>query len=345
MAYWEEGGRARTIAMDEDRPGWVRFSTDALPERDRFPMYCEEVIRRIVAVDIAKREGTRFGGSIDICHAGAVEITRLTSSPASYSRTPGLVRDGRDTLFAILCLEGSVRSTQGPLEHRVEPGDGVLCDSTEIGGIAAAADTRFWALQIPRAKIERLVPHVDRLAGIRLTNNGLAMRLLSGYLDELLAHDLTRDEHAARIFGDHVIDLVALALGAQGEAREQVEHRGARGARRTAILREIDHRIGDPALNVAALAAQLAITPRYVHRLLEETGMTFSEYVLVKRLDRAVQLLSDRGRDNLTIADIAEKSGFTDLSHFNRSFRRRYGDTPSSVRTRTAQRAGSSPRG
>jgi AraC-like DNA-binding protein len=35
-----------------------------------------------------------------------------------------------------------------------------------------------------------------------------------------------------------------------------------------------------------------------------------------------------------TISAIAYEAGFADLSHFNRAFRRRYGETPSDVRAR-----------
>jgi AraC-like DNA-binding protein len=36
-----------------------------------------------------------------------------------------------------------------------------------------------------------------------------------------------------------------------------------------------------------------------------------------------------------TISAIAYKAGFGDVSHFNRAFRRRYGETPSDVRARS----------
>jgi transcriptional regulator GlxA family with amidase domain len=54
---------------------------------------------------------------------------------------------------------------------------------------------------------------------------------------------------------------------------------------------------------------------------------------LDKRLDRAVDLLRDPRHAGKKIVDIAFATGFTDVSHFNRSFRRRFGDTPSGVRT------------
>jgi AraC-like DNA-binding protein len=102
-------------------------------------------------------------------------------------------------------------------------------------------------------------------------------------------------------------------------------------------MRRIEDKLGDAGLTAAAIAAELGISRRYVSILLEETGQTFSEYLLEKRLDRAAQLLRDPHRGYDKISDIAFAAGFIDLSHFNRSFRRRFGETPSDLRA-TAQR-------
>jgi AraC-like DNA-binding protein len=105
-----------------------------------------------------------------------------------------------------------------------------------------------------------------------------------------------------------------------------------RAMRRAAVLREIEQRISDPELSAASVAARLGITPRYVHLLLEETGRTFSRLVLEMRLERAAALLRDPLWQYRRIADIAAEAGFSDLSHFSRTFRRAYGSTPSALR-------------
>jgi hypothetical protein len=74
-----------------------------------------------------------------------------------------------------------------------------------------------------------------------------------------------------------------------------------------------------------------------LHLLLEETGKSFTHHVLERRLDKAAALLRDpRWRDR-KIADIAAEAGFTDLSHFNRAFRRQYGATPSDLRAAVSE--------
>jgi len=74
------------------------------------------------------------------------------------------------------------------------------------------------------------------------------------------------------------------------------------------------------------------VTPRYLQRLFESEGTTFSEYVTGQRLAQAYRMLSDPRFLDRTITRIAFDVGFGNLSYFNRLFRRRYGATPSDVR-------------
>ncbi len=105
-----------------------------------------------------------------------------------------------------------------------------------------------------------------------------------------------------------------------------------RGTRCAAILRVIESRSSDPNLNAITVAEMLGVTPRYVHLLLEDTGKSFTHHVLERRLERAAALLRDPRWRYRKIADIAAEAGFTDLSYFNRAFRRRFGATPSAMR-------------
>jgi AraC-like DNA-binding protein len=102
--------------------------------------------------------------------------------------------------------------------------------------------------------------------------------------------------------------------------------------RRAAILREIEQRSGDPSLSAIAVANLLGITARYVHLLLEETGARFSHHVLERRLEKADVLLRDPQWSDRLIIEIAAEAGFTDISHFNRAFRRKFQATPSAIR-------------
>jgi AraC-like DNA-binding protein len=111
-----------------------------------------------------------------------------------------------------------------------------------------------------------------------------------------------------------------------------------RQKRLVAILHAIESQSHDPDLSAITVADLLGITPRYVHLLLEETGRSFTHHVLEKRLEKTAALLRDPRWRTRRIADIAAEAGFTDLSYFNRVFRRHYGAVPSDIRQAARER-------
>jgi AraC-like DNA-binding protein len=75
------------------------------------------------------------------------------------------------------------------------------------------------------------------------------------------------------------------------------------------------------------------VTPRYVHLLFDSEGLSCSKFIIERRLVYAYKMLLDSQRSDRTITAISFTSGFSDLSHFNRVFRRRFGMTPSELRS------------
>lgn len=59
------------------------------------------------------------------------------------------------------------------------------------------------------------------------------------------------------------------------------------------------------------------------------TGHTAKEYMLIKRIDKAVDLLSST---EMTVLEIAMQCGFSDANYFSRIFKKYKGRTPSSYR-------------
>jgi AraC-like DNA-binding protein len=79
------------------------------------------------------------------------------------------------------------------------------------------------------------------------------------------------------------------------------------------------------------------VTPRYLQRLFESDGTTFSAFLLGRRLARAHRMLSEPRSVQRQVSAIAYDAGFGDLSYFNRCFRRLYGATPMDVREAAAK--------
>ncbi len=95
---------------------------------------------------------------------------------------------------------------------------------------------------------------------------------------------------------------------------------------------------------MAAIAAALGVTPRYVQMLFAAEGTTPSACIQDQRLRMAAEQL--RQPDAPCITEVAMAVGFNDLTHFGRAFRRRYGVTPRDYRDglRAAPQAPGAPK-
>lgn len=62
---------------------------------------------------------------------------------------------------------------------------------------------------------------------------------------------------------------------------------------------------GDPDLPPVSVAARFGISPRYLHKLFEETGTSFSQWLQARRLERCRRELADPAFQSHGIAEIA----------------------------------------
>jgi len=77
------------------------------------------------------------------------------------------------------------------------------------------------------------------------------------------------------------------------------------------------------------VAKLMSMSPRTLKRRLADDGTTFSELVDAERRERALELLRS---PQLSLDQIADRLGYSDLANFTRAFRRWTGDTPAAFR-------------
>jgi transcriptional regulator GlxA family with amidase domain len=186
------------------------------------------------------------------------------------------------------------------------------------------------ALRIPREALATVVKGIEAQPVIRIANSH-ALQLLKGYIGLLREQLPERTPALAHRVGQQLLELTALALNpTRDRAVESAQTVGE--ARLAAIQADIFANLGEVSLSAKVVAGRQGLSTRHVHRLFEEIGQTFHEFVLEERLKRAYKLLTDPVQRERRISDIAADAGFGDLSTFNRRFRRRFGDKPSTLR-------------
>jgi len=219
--------------------------------------------------------------------------------------------------------------------REITPGSGdAFLLSVNAGAFAVSrpTHTHFFGLRVPRNAIAPLVKDLDDDTLRRIPGMSDSVKLLASYLGGLLSGRVLASPETARIVVTHVHDLIAICLGATGEAAAVAEDRSIPAARLRSIKSDILANLEDEALRIGDIAVRHCVTPRYVHRLFEREGITYTQFVLRQRLERTYRMLQDPRFTAWSISSIAYECGFGDFSYFNRTFRRHYGRTPSDVK-------------
>ena len=88
-------------------------------------------------------------------------------------------------------------------------------------------------------------------------------------------------------------------------------------------------------LSLETLAEKVYLSSGYLSFIFKkETGMNLNRYIRVVRMEKAKELLCTT---NMKVAQVSEKTGFTNVSYFCRSFREYYGSSPESYRKGTGE--------
>lgn len=313
-------------------PTRFSFSTADVAPTHRFNAF-RETVNPIVAVDWLARspEEFRCGVQADLFD-GAVAIDFQTSDVRGGPNARQ-ARTGDDRITIQICDRGRLRVEQQASAFDVAPGHAAVVRNDLEGHVEFSHDARIQLLLMDKALVRPLLRSDWPKSSLHISAATPALRLLRSWLSGRAEVELSQDAKLRALYVQHTADLVALILGPHSDAEALLEGRGVKAARLNAIINAIKHNAARPDLSAELVGRSLGISERYVRVLLEETGRTFSEHLVEERLQHARRLLNAPHLARHTIAEIAMMSGFSDISHFNRRFRRRFGETPSGVRS------------
>ena len=317
-----------------EAPRVLRLSTQMFPERGRFSAFRGEFARRVVSMDVVDRADGRPRIDVTILPLEPVAVANVAATASEFVRNPIHLKDGRDTLrLDIVVGAAPIHYTHAGEERSYASGEAHFGDHGRPLRISAPFGGSIRGIIVRTTALRTLVANPEDLAG-RFVRPGPALYLLEGYLRSLatLAESPQPPLELSCPIGTHILDLTAAALGPTSDAREIIAERGVKAARLRALSSEIAQRCCTAGFDLDHLAASLGLSRRHVQRLLAETGKSFTQHVTERRLQRARAMLTDWRSEHLRVIDIALSVGFNDVSHFNRMFRRLFGDAPSDVR-------------
>jgi AraC-like DNA-binding protein len=311
-------------------PRVFRFATEDFRKHERVAAWREVFGHTLLNIDIVPRSPDHFRASATVFRTPTLGVMRATTAPVDQGNRRSLVTND-DLIFS---WNLSARWVMSKLRRNLEldPGDGVLSSNADVGGVVFPENCRYVGFRLPKSTLAPLVPDLGAMLVRRVPAANSALRMLRRYLDLAQADLLIAEPALQTAFTHHVCDLLALALGATKDAAELARTRGLPAARLHAMKDDIRRLCHQPDLSVHAIAARHKVSARYAQRVFEESGSTFTDYLSEQRLSEAYRALRHPASAAIPISTIAYDCGFSDVSHFNRLFRRRFGCTPSDVR-------------
>lgn len=300
----------------------TRIRTDDWPARDRAEMFREVHGRGQIRVEPRRDEPLHIDATL-------VRFPDLGFIQGRRSPLRSEFADGSDRLM--LNLSGPAVARQFGREVPIERGDAIALSGSDRGSLTTLQSGRVMTVDFPQGKLLPLLKQPRTACATRIPEHSLSLRLLRGYVRAVLGSTATRASDLPPLAIAHIYDLAAMAVGAGREAEEIASGRGVRAARLRAIKDDLLAHL-ETDVSLGELAARHGVSARYVRMLFESEGSSITEFLRVQRLERARTMLLSPRFSTRRIAEVAYAVGFNDLSYFNRSFRRRFGHSPSEVR-------------
>ena len=305
---------------------------------DPLTTWREETGRKFLSLDFAPVGDQPFRFSIEpIAVSDDVRICRIRNSPGFSFRDKALAASSNlDTLGFVYSLSGRLGIQQQGQEMQLLRGQPIMLDNGIPRHTGSSSSSNRITIIVERKHIFGPDCGQGPLFDSPWSRPSQALLLLQRYIAMLRASPLgSSSQQLTTLSCQHVLALLRAA------AAEQLAHRrdsnGAEdlsGARVRLAQADIRDNHADPELTVDAVAGRLGISARQLQRLFEQAGIKFTESVNDLRLESVHQALTSPQSSSRTVLDIALAAGFSDVSHFNRLFKRRFDATPKALRSR-----------
>jgi AraC-like DNA-binding protein len=210
-------------------------------------------------------------------------------------------------------------------------GDFTLVDSARRFDVAFRQSHRILVMRIPEREMTRRLPHVENLMCVRMPHDGGINSIITHLIRKywrLCGTDLA--EPMRERISSNLLDLLATAYSQLHDV--SVAESSLATSRRLLIKDFIEQHLSDPRLSPSFIAARFGYTKSRIHQLFKSEHESISHYILRRRLQQAARDLRRDALSARTISDIAFQWGFNSLTHFSRTFRLRFGVTPTEFR-------------
>jgi AraC-like DNA-binding protein len=301
-------------------PQAVSFSTAGLPTAQRIALWEQHNAHALIGLRCSMLGESALDATELNLQLTRMHLARVRGNAHVVERPAPLIRrNPSDSIAVYLTLVGEAFFYHPDGLLTLRPGQALICDADRPFMRGFSGGLEEVAIKLPRTVFQDLTGHAELPSPV-VREGDLTTRTLT----RLAARALR--PASAPIDEDTALDLLVTLLGGRPHSQTPVHLAHAHAY--------IDEHLTDPGLSAARVAAAVGISERHLSRAFAQSGPSFPQLVLTRRLDRAHILLTTLPA--LSVAEVSHRCGFGTPSHFSQAFHSRFGLRPTDVR-RTAR--------
>jgi AraC-like DNA-binding protein len=311
--------------------GLRQWSASQVASADRTDAWRDELSANYGEWQVRRAVSPEFSASIRNRDFGGVRVVECVCDPCEGRRIAQLIERDRSARLGVQIIKaGSERFHFGNEVIEVGPGDLVIWTSDRPVEFTVLETLHKVSLVLPLADIQERLPRGSRFGGTVIDSRGGMGAVMFSHIDSLARQldMLGVDDQAA--VRRATLELLTATMSHRIEAPQ-------RGLALQYLKQMQDYilaNLQDERLSPSTIAAAHHMSPRYVHMLFGQIGISVSTWIRLQRLERCREDLRSRTHRDCSIAEIAYAWGFNDATHFSRAFKQQYGTSPRGYRER-----------
>jgi AraC-like DNA-binding protein len=288
---------------------------------------------RIDEGDIVSQPSRSFSGSISGHRWESMTVAQLSVQSHTVTRDRSLI-GANETRHFKLAIQESGRSVilQNEKEAVLHAGEFAFFDSQEPYSVIFDDDSTCQIILFPRPLLGVPDKFLHELAVTPFCRENSLAQALSSFAKQCSSALVSSRETVSRRLTENLVDLLGTVL--TNEVHEKSVVSLEKLHQREQILYFIMRNLENPYLTPKEIARAHFMSVRSLHQVFEGSGETVASIVRNLRLEGCRRTLEDPTQHALTISDIAGRWGFVDAAYFSRTFRKRYGASPSQWRAK-----------
>lgn len=311
--------------------GVRRWSTAGVPQSQRLDYWLGAVCQGLSEHEVAGTMGVDFNASLESASCGQILVNTVEGTPQDVFRTPKAIsRSDRNCFYLRCALDAPWAAGQKRGLSRLLPGDCILVDSKQPYEMHFERAANLVTLQLPVDWVESWLTDPQAQCGLRIDAAGGWGQPLSSFVQQLTPEVAANPPLPAKLMTDQLGSLLALGTNDfAGHEKESARTVAAFIRKATECLHQ---RYAERGLTAQAIAQDLYISERTLHRYFARSGATFLQHLMKHRMEVAERMLRDPRFDRITVSEVGRRVGLADTSHFIRQCRSSLGLTPAALR-------------